>query len=469
MGCEHRAIARNLTAGAVLSAFLCSGLTGLAAAQSPPGVQSPPSAQAKPAAAKAKAEAQADAKKNPEAALKAYGAGTRAYESGKMADAVTQLSTALSAGGLPGNQMAKALYYRGAAYRKQGKPAMAISDLTAALWLKGGLNDSDRALAIDARQGAYREAGLGDTAPPVPVQQTAAVAQAAPATAPAPSTLQAAPPPAPVVPAAAAAPAAAPQEPIATLGSVPDAPAPVVRSAPVATALPVDGSFAAVVSPQAAEPVSAPVSAYVSPSVPAPEVAQLSAVPAQDTATVPTANPLAGAGQAVTGFFNNMGSSIGKMFGGGSTDTGNSGAQATLTESSPVMTSSTGPVYANTPETGVVNSGWEQAMVVSPARNNGAAKPAPVTAQAPKAAAGSIRLQVAAVRSREEAERVSAKLKSMPAVQSAAATPAIDEAVIGNMGTFYRVRLGPFANAAEPDKLCASLKPQGYDCLVVAQ
>jgi cell division septation protein DedD len=161
------------------------------------------------------------------------------------------------------------------------------------------------------------------------------------------------------------------------------------------------------------------------------------------------------------------------MFGGGSTDagnssTGNAGAQATLTESSPVMTSSTGPVYANTPETGAPNSGWEQAMVVSPARSNSAAKPAPVTAQTPKAA-GSIRLQVAAVRSREEAERVSAKLKSMPAVQSAAATPAIDEAVIGNMGTFYRVRLGPFANAAEPDKLCASLKPQGYDCLVVAQ
>lgn len=45
----------------------------------------------------------------------------------------------------------------------------------------------------------------------------------------------------------------------------------------------------------------------------------------------------------------------------------------------------------------------------------------------------------------------------------------IDETVIGNMGTFYRVRLGPYANAAEPRKLCSTLKPQGFDCQVVTQ
>ena len=107
-------------------------------------------------------------------------------------------------------------------------------------------------------------------------------------------------------------------------------------------------------------------------------------------------------------------------------------------------------------------------MVVSPSKGAGS-KPAKVTAPAPKAASGTIRLQVAAVRSRAEAEQVSAKLLATPVVQSAAATPVIDEAVLGSLGTFYRVRLGPFANAAEPNKLCAALKPQGYDCLVVAQ
>ncbi len=61
--------------------------------------------------------------------------------------------------------MAKALYYRGTAYRKQGKPAQAISDLTTAAWLKGGLSDSDRAQAMEQRQLAYSEAGLGSQAP----------------------------------------------------------------------------------------------------------------------------------------------------------------------------------------------------------------------------------------------------------------------------------------------------------------
>ena len=47
--------------------------------------------------------------------------------------------------------MAKALFYRGVAYRQQRKPAQAISDLTSALWLKGGLGGSDRADALQQR------------------------------------------------------------------------------------------------------------------------------------------------------------------------------------------------------------------------------------------------------------------------------------------------------------------------------
>jgi cell division protein FtsN len=58
--------------------------------------------------------------------------------------------------------MARAYYYRGVAYRQQGKPAMAIADLTSALWLKGGLSDQDRKAALDQRAQAYREAGLSD-------------------------------------------------------------------------------------------------------------------------------------------------------------------------------------------------------------------------------------------------------------------------------------------------------------------
>ncbi len=48
-------------------------------------------------------------------------------------------TAAISGGGLASQQMAQALYYRGLAYRKKGKPGLAIPDLTSAVWLKDGL------------------------------------------------------------------------------------------------------------------------------------------------------------------------------------------------------------------------------------------------------------------------------------------------------------------------------------------
>ena len=60
-------------------------------------------------------------------------------------------------------------------------------------------------------------------------------------------------------------------------------------------------------------------------------------------------------------------------------------------------------------------------------------------------------------------------MMSAHASQLGGAEAQIDEAVIGNMGTFYRVRLGPYANANDPKKLCTTLNPQGYDCQVVTQ
>ena len=475
MDCDHRAAALRVKTVAVIAVAMGFGLAGAGAVAQTAG-PAPASASAKPAAAPAAATAAP--KKNPETALKAYGAGTRAFEQGKMTDAVVQLSTALSAGGLPSNQMAKALYYRGAAYRKQGKPAMAISDLTSALWLKGGLNDSDRALAVDARQGAYREAGLGDTAPAIPAQQTAAVATPA-----ASAAATGAPAAAPAQTAAAVAPAeggatlswqqatGATSEPVATLGSVPEAP----RAAPPAKAVasaPLDNSLSSFATVGASAPETAAAAPYVTSAPAAASAPVLSAVEPEGTVSAPITNPLAGTGQAVAGFFNNMGTSIGKMFGGG-TSTADAGSQATQTASSPVMTSSTGPVYANTPATGAEPAAWGEAVVKAPKVASKAAaqaqqQPAPAAKQQ-VASAGGILLQVAAVRSREEADVVSTRLRGTPAVVSAGKQASIDEAVIGNMGTFYRVRLGPFANAAEPGKLCAVLKPEGYDCLVVSQ
>ena len=63
--------------------------------------------------------------------------------------------------------MAKALFYRGVAYRQQKLPAQAIADLTSALWLKGGLGGNDRADALRQRTSAYQEAGLAESGEPL--------------------------------------------------------------------------------------------------------------------------------------------------------------------------------------------------------------------------------------------------------------------------------------------------------------
>jgi cell division protein FtsN len=41
--------------------------------------------------------------------------------------------------------------------------------------------------------------------------------------------------------------------------------------------------------------------------------------------------------------------------------------------------------------------------------------------------------------------------------------------VVGNMGAFYRVRVGPFATQNEGQQVCAKLKGSGLDCMVVTE
>lgn len=60
-----------------------------------------------------------------------------------------------------------------------------------------------------------------------------------------------------------------------------------------------------------------------------------------------------------------------------------------------------------------------------------------------------------------------AQLQSTYAAELAGVTPEIDAAAIGNMGTFYRVRVGPYVNTKVPQNLCAKLRNDGYDCLIV--
>jgi len=472
------------------------------------------------------------------AAQKAYAAGTRAFESGDMAEAERQLSVAISAGGLPNAQMARALYYRGSASRQLGRPAQAISDLTTAVWLKGGLEGDDRKKAIEARQLAYQEAGLGDKPPPVggaPLDQSPST-PAATATPPKPGTIVAVVPPKgssfwgsitspslpklPSLPSIASLTGSSPT-PAATTPSGSAAATPASgSSAPSGTVEAVDPaqSFAqtpAVVTPEAAAPASAapappsappqhtaaaswetqtasadavaPHSATLvstgyapiaeGPASPPPQMG-MTEQPASAPPQGGTWNPFAGTGQAlantgqsVSGFFSNMWSSV----------SGASGQPA----AEPVAAVTTGSTPSAWGQETTVRTAQTSSMIQrgpeTPAEDNlpwtatPSAAGTPVPSSAPQklastgVAGGKYKLQVAAVRSREEAERLTQSLQGYPAVRDGIVTAQIDEAVIGSMGTFYRVRLGPYANASEPNQLCKTLRPQGFDCLVVTQ
>jgi cell division septation protein DedD len=119
------------------------------------------------------------------------------------------------------------------------------------------------------------------------------------------------------------------------------------------------------------------------------------------------------------------------------------------------------------------SSAAPQEEAPAPLATQVAAAPPEAPAQAPAAAAETApalyRLLVASVRSRSEAYALAVRLVSQHASALEGRKPEVQEAVIGSMGTFYRVRLGPYASSEESQQICGSLRATGFDCLVVTQ
>ena len=165
-------IARILAALAILAA----GSLPLAAFDGPTqttGSKKKAGATSKPADEPAEKEGgENDKQKVAVLAQRALEAGIKLYESGKTDEAVKTLDVALH-GGLSSQQVARAFYYRGLANRKLGKPGLAISDLTSAVWLKDGLAGPEREAALKNRIAAYQDAGISNV-PDLPTPTFAA-------------------------------------------------------------------------------------------------------------------------------------------------------------------------------------------------------------------------------------------------------------------------------------------------------
>jgi cell division septation protein DedD len=121
----------------------------------------------------AKSESKAKKKQDPAEAQRTIDAALKQVLAGKTEQAVQAVSATMAGGNLPPAIMAKALYVRGMAYRKQGRTAQAISDLTGALWLKGGLGGEEREDAVKEKVAAYADAGLADPGNSQPAPKSA--------------------------------------------------------------------------------------------------------------------------------------------------------------------------------------------------------------------------------------------------------------------------------------------------------
>ncbi len=84
--------------------------------------------------------------------------GEASLTAGQFTDAARQLSATVNDPDATINQVSRALYLRGIAYRRAGYPGQAAADLGAALWL--GLPSSDKARAYVNKGLAYQAAGM---------------------------------------------------------------------------------------------------------------------------------------------------------------------------------------------------------------------------------------------------------------------------------------------------------------------
>lgn len=465
---------RIVAGRATLAAALLVALPVVAPMWGPGPTAALAEAQKKPAkAAKPAAKSEEDG----DGALKAYDAGVKAWQSGRADSAIDSLTAAIGAGKLPPQQMARALYYRGLAQRKLGKPALAIADLQSALWLKGALTDSERNDAVAARAAAYKEAGIADPSAgkisesSAPVGKGAPLVSASPAVR-APEVKAASPPPAPVAQPAPLRDSYAPLTPrAAPPGSqaVASVPPPAAR---VAVASPVPASAAASQQATAApaadwrtnvrgsgRPASATTGAV--PAAPAPASTRMAQVAAtaspqmnQGTpyspgpaAAPPTPEPASVASGGSSGGF------LSNLFGG-------------------LAGSSSSPETAAIPERRVPPKGLQP----DPDAGKPPIPDGPITAaetRAPRvnrvvsaapAGGGNYRLQVAAAKSKADADRIAAQIRREQVKAVGQRAIEVDEA-----GGVWRVRLGPFASANEPRNICVKLRPAGYDCMVVAR
>ncbi|MGI9421824.1 MAG: SPOR domain-containing protein [Hyphomicrobiaceae bacterium] len=362
-------------------------------------------------------------------------------DSGNHAAAITAYSKSLNSGSLSTDDTAKGFYLRGVSYAKSSKNPQAISDLTNALWLTG-LSKDERANAYRMRAAAYKASGL-DAKASADLKRAGGAPQPDPA-AGLTTTVVAAEPAKKVTPAKQ-------------------------KVAPAETA--------AIVSDKTSWPAQTETTTA--------KTTKPAAATSSAKSATSTASP--GSNSAVSKFFSGI-------FGSGSTATTSPPAKAD-TPTVKAEAEQTVAAVSSSPTTAVsswssetetapkkpakpaklskpakpVTTNWNTAATKVKVTAAKKAKPAAKKPAAKAAKKGRYNVQIATVREKTAAETILRDVASKAPKALAGLRPSIDEAVVGNMGTFYRVRVDGLPTRQASANLCKVLLDSGHDCFLIGR
>ncbi|HKF73883.1 MAG TPA: SPOR domain-containing protein [Stellaceae bacterium] len=95
------------------------------------------------------------------------------------------------------------------------------------------------------------------------------------------------------------------------------------------------------------------------------------------------------------------------------------------------------------------------------------ALPPPQTAALPAPSGGTgYRLQVGAVKTPEIAKSEWDRIKRQNNDLVGSLSVSVDRADLGDRGVFYRIHVGPIADAGQAERLCAQLRQRGVGCII---
>jgi hypothetical protein len=139
----------------------------------------------------------------------------------------------------------------------------------------------------------------------------------------------------------------------------------------------------------------------------------------------------------------------------------------TKTPSAPAASAPTAPP-ASRPMLLVPRAAEDQpsAQVASAPTPLAAPAPAPTS---PTQVPGAISIQLASARSQEAAMSEWKRISGRNADILGSYTPSVVQAEVPEKGTYYRLRVGPFADKATADALCAQLAQRSVSCITVRQ